>query len=208
MKKFKYNRWLLLFIVVGLLAALVVDVQRYQVEKQNMTVDMAIDYEGLVELAEREGLPPEEVFRQAKEAGITSLAVYETTFKKLNVNGKATATPGSAILENYQSGALTDPAWRALVQDGTITGTKIYVTGHDAQTFREVKEDLLRVKDALDLYLRTSQNDPAVLQPQAEALQRVSDTLGMLGLGLARTLVQQQRDAMQEIVDGKRKAGV
>ena len=32
MKKFKYNRWLLLFIVVGLLAALVVDVQRYQVE--------------------------------------------------------------------------------------------------------------------------------------------------------------------------------
>ena len=144
MKKFKYNRWLLFFIVVGLLAALVVDVQRYQVEKQNMTVDMAIDYEGLVELAEREGLPPEEVFRQAKEAGITSLAVYETTFKKLNVNGKATATPGSAILENYQSGALTDPAWRALVQDGTITGTKIYVTGHDAQTFREVKEDLLR----------------------------------------------------------------
>ena len=69
-----------------------------------------------------------------------------------------------------------------------------------------VKEDLLRVKDALDLYLRTNQNDPPALQPQAEALQRVSDTLGMLGLGLARTLVQQQRDAMQEIVDGKRKA--
>ncbi|MEQ1512663.1 MAG: Hpt domain-containing protein [Lysobacteraceae bacterium] len=69
-----------------------------------------------------------------------------------------------------------------------------------------VKEDLLRVKDALDLYLRTNQNDPSALQPQAEALQRVSDTLGMLGLGLARTLVQQQREAMQEIVDGKRKA--
>jgi chemosensory pili system protein ChpA (sensor histidine kinase/response regulator) len=69
-----------------------------------------------------------------------------------------------------------------------------------------VKEDLLRVKDALDLYLRTNQNDPSALQPQAEALQRVSDTLGMLGLGLARTLVQQQRDAMQQIVDGKRKA--
>ncbi len=69
-----------------------------------------------------------------------------------------------------------------------------------------VKEDLLRVKDALDLYLRTNQSDPATLQPQAEALQRVSDTLGMLGLGLARTLVQQQRDAMQDIVDGKRKA--
>ena len=69
-----------------------------------------------------------------------------------------------------------------------------------------VKEELLRVKDALDLHLRSSQKDPTTLQSQVEALQRVSDTLGMLGLGLARTLVQQQRDAMQEIVDGKRLA--
>ena len=69
-----------------------------------------------------------------------------------------------------------------------------------------IKEDLLRVKDELDLYLRTAKNNPAELQPQAERLQNVSDTLGMLGLGLARSLVQQQRDAMREIVDGKRKA--
>ena len=69
-----------------------------------------------------------------------------------------------------------------------------------------IKEDLLRVKDELDLYLRTSKNNPVELQPQAERLQNVSDTLGMLGLGLARSLVLQQRDAMREIVDGKRKA--
>ena len=69
-----------------------------------------------------------------------------------------------------------------------------------------IKEDLLRVKDELDLYLRTAKQDPGELRPQAERLQSVSDTLGMLGLGLARSLVQQQRDAMQDIVDGKRKA--
>ncbi len=144
MKVFKYNRVLIAFIIIGLLAALFVDVQRNGVEKQNTSVDLAIDYEGLVELAEREGLPPQEVFRQAKEAGITSMAVYETTFKKLNANGKAIATPGSTILQNYHSGALTDPAWRELVKDGRIKGTEVYVTGHDAQTFREVREDLLR----------------------------------------------------------------
>ena len=144
MKVFKYNRWLVLVIFIGLLAALMINMQRYAEERQNMTVDLAIDYEGLVELAEREGLPPAEVFRQAKDAGITSLAVYETTFKKLNVNGKATATPGSAILERYQSGALTSPEWRSLVQQGKIIGTEVYVTGHDLQTFREVKEDLIR----------------------------------------------------------------
>ena len=43
-----------------------------------------------------------------------------------------------------------------------------------------VKEDLLRVKDELDLYLRTGKSDPTELQPQSERLQSVADTLGML----------------------------
>ena len=65
-----------------------------------------------------------------------------------------------------------------------------------------VKEDLLRVKDALDLHLRTSSSDIAGLQPQVEVLAGVADTLGMLGLGAARTVVQQQRDTMRGIVGG------
>ncbi|MDR6991245.1 Hpt domain-containing protein [Luteimonas sp. 3794] len=65
-----------------------------------------------------------------------------------------------------------------------------------------VKEDLLRVKDALDLHLRTGSNDIAGLQPQVEVLAGVADTLGMLGLGAARTVVQQQRDTMRSIVGG------
>jgi chemosensory pili system protein ChpA (sensor histidine kinase/response regulator) len=69
-----------------------------------------------------------------------------------------------------------------------------------------VKEELLRVKDELDLYLRTGRHDPASLQPQVEALTRVSDTLGMLGLGMARGMVQQQRDEMLQIVRGEREA--
>ncbi|WP_425497304.1 response regulator [Luteimonas flava] len=65
-----------------------------------------------------------------------------------------------------------------------------------------VKEDLLRVKDALDLHLRTGSTDIAGLQPQVDVLAGVADTLGMLGLGAARTVVQQQRDTMRGIVGG------
>ena len=140
MKNFQYNRVLLAVVFVGFLAAMAVNIMRYTAEKQNMTVDLAIDYEALTELSEREGLPLEEVMRQAKEAGITSLAVYEATFKKLNVSGKA--TPGGALLERYQSGSLTSPGWRSLVERGEIVGTEVYVTGSDAAVFREVKEDL------------------------------------------------------------------
>ena len=144
MKIFKYNRWLIAFIVIGLAASLFTDVQRHRVEKNNRTVELAIDYEGLVELAETEGLPAEVVLKKAKDAGITSLAVYETTFKKLNANGKATAVAGSELLQNYHTGALTDPAWRQLVAEGKIKGTEVYVTGHDPKTYSEVKEDLAR----------------------------------------------------------------
>ncbi|HST44570.1 MAG TPA: Hpt domain-containing protein, partial [Luteimonas sp.] len=69
-----------------------------------------------------------------------------------------------------------------------------------------VKEDLLRVKDALDLHLRTGETDLGRLRPEVESLGRVADTLGMLGLGVARTVVQQQRDAMDAIVRGDRPA--
>ncbi|HSM10230.1 MAG TPA: Hpt domain-containing protein, partial [Lysobacter sp.] len=69
-----------------------------------------------------------------------------------------------------------------------------------------IKEDLLRVKDALDLYLRTGKTDITELRPQVDALGRISDTLGMMGLGVARGVVVQQRDAMQQIVSGERAA--
>ncbi|HJR75213.1 MAG TPA: Hpt domain-containing protein [Luteimonas sp.] len=69
-----------------------------------------------------------------------------------------------------------------------------------------IKEDLLRIKDALDLHLRTSRSDAGELQPQVVALDRVADTLGMLGLGVARDVVLQQRDALRELTSGERPA--
>lgn len=144
MTKFNYNRLLIVCIIIGLIAAIVVNVQRYNVEQSNKTVDLAIDYEDMLKLAQMEGLPVEEVLSRAKEAGITSLAVYETTFEKLNKSGKTIAIPGSQLLENYYSGTMSDPAWRALVSNGTIKGDESYVVGNDLQTYTEVKADLIR----------------------------------------------------------------
>ena len=93
MTKFKYNRLLIICIIIGLIAAIVVNIQRYNVEQANKTVDLAIDYEDMLKLAQMEGLSTQEVLSRAKEAGITSLAVYETTFEKLNKNGKTIAIP-------------------------------------------------------------------------------------------------------------------
>ena len=47
MTKFKYNRLLIVCIIIGLIAAIGVNIQRNSVEKANMTVDLAIDYEDM-----------------------------------------------------------------------------------------------------------------------------------------------------------------
>ena len=67
-----------------------------------------------------------------------------------------------------------------------------------------IKEDLLKVKDALDLHLRGSRDNVQELQAQAEALDRIGDTLGMLGLDSARGVVQEQRRIVHDIASGVR----
>ena len=67
MKKFHYHPILLAAILIGFIASLVIGFQRHAVEENSRTVELAIDYEGLLELAAREGLPAEEVLAQAKE---------------------------------------------------------------------------------------------------------------------------------------------
>ncbi|WP_293716190.1 Hpt domain-containing protein [Stenotrophomonas sp. UBA7606] len=66
-----------------------------------------------------------------------------------------------------------------------------------------VKEELMRIKDALDLHVRTGGN-PVDLQVQVNELGAVSDTLGVMGLGVARGIVAQQRDALRDVVSGNR----
>ncbi|MET0815315.1 MAG: Hpt domain-containing protein, partial [Pseudoxanthomonas sp.] len=68
-----------------------------------------------------------------------------------------------------------------------------------------VKEELLRIKDALDLHLRTGA-EVGALQAQVTELGNVADTLGMVGLGVARGVVVEQRDVLREMVEGKRLA--
>ncbi|MFN7183809.1 MAG: Hpt domain-containing protein [Thermomonas haemolytica] len=67
-----------------------------------------------------------------------------------------------------------------------------------------IKEDLLKVKDALDLFLRAGHGNVQELQPQVEALDRIGETLGMLGLDSARGVVQEQRRIVHAITSGAR----
>ena len=71
---------------------------------------------------------------------------------------------------------------------------------------RALKDDLLRVKEALDLFLRQPDADPAQLAAQSEVLERVGDTLGMLALAVPRRVVTEQLRVLDEIANRMRNA--
>ena len=67
-----------------------------------------------------------------------------------------------------------------------------------------IKEDLSKVKDVLDIFVRRGGGASDELAPQLELLKKISDTLGVLGLGELRQRVQQEIGELAEIVtDGK-----
>ena len=144
MKKFFYNRTLLIVIGIGLFAALIIAGQRYVVESNNKRVDMAADFRDIAELAAIEGAELDDVLRQVKDTGITSLAIYDSTLERLNRAGKVFAIDGSEILSNYQTGTLSNDLWRQTIEFGYIEPNRVYIVGGDLQSYHDTKEALFQ----------------------------------------------------------------
>jgi len=64
-----------------------------------------------------------------------------------------------------------------------------------------IRDDLARVKDVLDIYVRTGMEHVEELVPQIELLKKIGDTLGVLGLGELREIIQVRRSELQAIID-------
>ncbi|MHA6204442.1 Hpt domain-containing protein [Dyella soli] len=92
-----------------------------------------------------------------------------------------------------------------LPEAGEVEHARGSMSGHNRALLDSVakalKDDLLRVKESLDLFLRQTDADPTQLASQTEVLDRVGDTLGMLALGVPRRVVNEQRRVLDEIAN-------
>jgi len=66
-----------------------------------------------------------------------------------------------------------------------------------------VKEDISRIKDEIDIFIRTGERDTSSLVSVQDALKKVADTLGMIGLGTQRNVVVGQAEVIDAIIDGR-----
>lgn len=174
----RYSRVLIAIIIAGLVAALFINYQRYLTEKNTYNVEMVMDYEDITELAQTEGYDAAALLDMYKDAGITSLAIYERTLEKLNKSGKMTSVSGADILHGYRAGTLNDPYWIDLIAQNKVMGDKVYVMGQNNDVFLEVKEDLiLRLGKERVKQLRTG--DRPVLEVKANYEKVLKWNLGL-----------------------------
>jgi chemosensory pili system protein ChpA (sensor histidine kinase/response regulator) len=66
-----------------------------------------------------------------------------------------------------------------------------------------IREDLSKIKDVLDIYVRRGGAAPEELAPQIELLRKIGDTLGVLGLGEQRARVQAEIGRLEALVAAK-----
>ncbi|MEO0616235.1 MAG: Hpt domain-containing protein [Pseudomonadota bacterium] len=64
-----------------------------------------------------------------------------------------------------------------------------------------IREDLASVKDVLDIHVRTGEADISKLRPQIELMSKISDTLGVLGLGQQRSSVLAEVARLKGLID-------
>ena len=121
----------------------------------------------------------------------------------LLAQGKPGGTRADAVRKTYSLDALLPTEEELEHARGSISGHNRVLLDTVSQA---LKEDLLRVKESLDIFLRRDDHEVAELSAQVETLRRVGDTLGMLGLGVPRQVVSEQRDILHAIAEGSRPA--
>lgn len=141
--KSRYNPLLLAVIAMGLVAALWLNWTRHEIEQRNNTVEMAMEYENLRRLAALEGLPEEAVLAQFKEAGITSLMVFDTNLLRLQDKGLVQIATGRELA---QAAALGNKlgAFAPAVDQGLVEENAVFVAqGSDLLSYNDTVQDLL-----------------------------------------------------------------
>ena len=93
-----------------------------------------------------------------------------------------------------------------LPREDEIERTRASLAGPNLELLRTVsaviREDLSRVKDTLDIFVRSELPVNSELQSLEEPLRQIADTVGMLGLGLARKRILNQVNLLKEMVQG------
>ncbi len=92
----------------------------------------------------------------------------------------------------------------SLPSEARLDAERARMAGPDGEALRSVvdalSEELARVKDTLDVFVRSAQRNNTELEALTPTLRQVADTIGVLGLGQQRRIVLDQIEVIDSIV--------
>ncbi len=92
----------------------------------------------------------------------------------------------------------------SLPSEAHLDAERARMAGPDGEALRSVvealSEELARVKDTLDVFVRSAQRNNTELEALTPTLRQVADTIGVLGLGQQRRIVLDQIEVIEHIV--------
>ena len=93
---------------------------------------------------------------------------------------------------------------QAMPESGALNDARDQLIGFNANLMsnvsEQIKEEMLRIKDELDIAIHANKGDPASLTPVHERLRTVADTLDMLGLQPLARLARGQQEFLQSSI--------
>jgi len=119
--------------------------------------------------------------------------------------GRATTTGEriAAIKESFKLGDLLPVASELEENREKISGPNINLMRTVSVA---IQEDITRIKDTLDIFVRMGKSETTELAPLDTLLKKVADTLNVLGLPKLRAALEAERGHLKEILDGRRAA--
>lgn len=138
--KWRYGLWALVVVAV-LAAAHVAFWQRYMVEKDYRTVELALNYDEINSLAGLKGLTTVEGLKEFKEHGVTGVVLREPMLDDLRLSGDIEVYTGQTLLN--QQGSNIAPVWLAqLTEKVALVKDRTYIVTFNRDIYKQLSLQL------------------------------------------------------------------
>ncbi len=157
-------------VLIGVLCSICLCVQRHYVEKKSMTIEQAMDYDAVVNMARNDGYDLDTALEKCREAGVTSFTIYDTTLNKLTQRGEMSLVTRLGLTLYYPQFQITD------------TSYDYYLVGKPKN-----QEDLYFDEVTADLKTRLGEKNVSLIansQYRIAGLRGVMPALGDVNLGI------------------------
>lgn len=131
------KKLLLGIILISLLISLVVMFGRIRLETTSPDVEIVLDYPSFQQLQAKVKIPEEQLLAKFKEAGITSVAIYEKQLDYFIRHDELIAVSGAQIMQDYYLTGELDPLFADLFSDST-TADHLFLLFTEFSTYEKL----------------------------------------------------------------------